>query len=976
MKLKKALVFILCAVFALPLAACSKDGSGGGDVKPVDPNKEYKVTFDVGQEAAACGLKNPKTQTVMHGKTIAYLPSAAYNSDDNGGKYENHTLLGWFDGKEQLTRETKITRNWNVKARWQDDGAQEEEAQKYEANISSWDQPGHLYIHYKRAGHTEADQGKKYDGNGPEYDDPNKAIKSDVYGDWGLWLFPTNGPLDKDGNESYYSYEGVLFYPSKIDESGAVYDILLDHTYTKGGWDENTLTDKGLNVKYIVDQDGSVRNMSIQLFSIMSRKMDGFWKNDCGDVPVYPDNMKREKGSYHWFVSEGYVGNGSAKFTGSQVEDFYQGDSGDLPTAKYATPKSGDGIINSNKNNGSTYDINKVPVVDYSETGVGYQVFVASFRDGLQDDKYTPKGTGRGDLRGVIDAIDEDYFTKLNVDVLWLTPFQTSSNYHGYDIKDYYSVDPHFGTLADYRELVKKAHDKGIKVVMDFVLNHTAQGNPWFIKSTNLVKEEQPDGSVIDYRNFYNWITKAQYDSLHDCTPESKKADGHVCAKDQWFEDAHHYYFYSSFGSSMPELNYDYQPVRDAILDVCKYWMAFGLDGFRLDAVKHIYMNNEVKFDGNGAGEIIHEKDKPDDPYAYDMTRNMNFWREFNYKLKSHYPNAFLVGENLDGDPSHIAPFYAGMDSQFDFNGYYDATRALSQSDSAAYAQWSGVNKVHLKQRDGENGKGYSSYNSHYINGQFTSNHDLPRARDKVNAFANGSNDEYRSFFNDVGTNVIDKNGKPVTINGVQAKMYDDYKTNPTVTAITKERADRSDALLRLYYAYLLTTPGIAWIYNGDELGMTGNMNCMMKDAGGLAKNATAHEDRVYRQPMKWHDDLTKNASFDIGFNNYKCELVGLNTTQYVKGADVQDTDADSMLNWVRKLAEVRNDHPELINGKMEGTYQNSSGSVAKAEYVIKGASGSTRVIISTSGAVSAPAGKTTYASYTSGKYSVVICQG
>lgn len=959
MKLRKALIFVLCVVLALPLVACSKNGASGEGPKP-GSKKEYTVTFDVGDEAKAAGVSNPNPITVNNGQSLRDA-----NKPFPSRTWKDHKFDGWYEGKDQFTRDTKLTRDWHVTAKWTDNSQQAAIAEAYEKNISNWDEAGHLYIHYKRAGHNVDDQGKTYNGTGPEYDDEQKAISSTLYGDWGLWLWPTNGEKVYQGTT--LSYEGIVFYPSKIDESGAVYDILLNHTYTKGGWDENTLSSKNLNVNYVNQSTGVLRDMKMQLFRVSSRKEDGFWKNDGGNVTLNNSKMIREKGSYHWFVSEGNVGYGSPTFSTKEVVDVYADDTNH---DKHPTDKTKD--INSNKSNKSKYNISDVPVQDYATTGVGYQIFIASFRDGMKDDSFTEEGKGMGDLRGVIDALDEGYFTDLNVNVLWLTPFQSSTNYHGYDIKDYYSVDPRFGTIEDYRELLYKAHQKGIKVVMDFVLNHTAENNPWYVKSVNLVKETKEDGSEIDYRNFYNWITKAQYDSLHECTPESKKKDGHWCAKDQWYEDSHGYYFYSSFGSSMPELNYDYQPVRDAILDVCNYWMSFGLDGFRLDAVKHIYMKNETEFADGGAGQYVFEETKTadTDPYTYDMTRNMNFWREFNYKLKTNYPNAFLVGENLDGDPKNVEQFYEGMDSQFDFNSYYDAGRALTQSDDSQYSTWSGVIKAHLKQRDGEGSrtKGYEYYNANYINGQFTSNHDLPRARDRLNALAVGSNDKYRSFFNDTGTEVEISEGKTVTV-------YDDYSTTPTKTANTASRAERSDALLRLYYAYLMTTPGIAWIYNGDELGMTGLMNIMIKE--GKATNASAHEDRVYRQPMKWYDNVSLNASYDIGFNNFRCELVGLNTTEYVHGYDYQKTHDDSIYAWMRTLTAVRNAHPELINGRVKEQYTSiANGTVSLSAYTVEGKTGTTKVYISTGGNYT-PSGNV-YASWSSGngKYSVTICKG
>ena len=185
-----------------------------------------------------------------------------------------------------------------------------------------------------------------------------------------------------------------------------------------------------------------------------------------------------------------------------------------------------------------------------------------------------------------------------------------------------------------------------MKILMDFVLNHTSLSNPWFTKSQNLVKETitLPDGTKkeIDYRNFYTWQNEEYVSSLKDHR-----------AKKQWYKDPNGYYFYSSFGSSMPELNFDYQATRDAILEVALYWMSFGLDGFRLDAVKHIYMVNESR---DRSDWIVKDSDEANDAdYSFDMNKNLHFFMEFNAKLKASYPNALLLGENFNGDPTKIA---------------------------------------------------------------------------------------------------------------------------------------------------------------------------------------------------------------------------------------------------------------------------------------------------------------------------------
>ena len=697
-------------------------------------------------------------------------------------------------------------------------------AQKYEENLT-WGEEGHLYIHYLRGNHSASEHGTKNSAAAPGYSSP---IKSKAYGDWGLWAweyFPLNS-------------EGRAFFPMKIDESGAVYDINLNATYSDAGWNEATLNNKGLTIDYKHASDpvfAEMFRMGIQVFSQSSRVSgEGFWVNDGGDVYIVLEEARREKGDYHWFVRQGEVQSGSPRFADAVVNDPYAGIEPGSATTKYD--------VISNQGNNTVYK--QQPVAEgWEQNSVGYQVFIASFADS--------DGDGMGDLRGVINNLD--YLEELGVDTLWLTPFQHSNSYHGYDIMDYFTVDPRFGTLDDYRELLYKAHQKGMKVLMDFVLNHTSPSNPWFVKSQSLEKETivLPGGKekVIDYRNFYTWQNEEYVQSITD-----------PVAKAQWFKDANGYYFYSSFGSSMPELNFDYQATRDAILEVALYWMSFGLDGFRLDAVKHIYMANESRDSSDWVVE--------DGGYSFDMNKDAHFFMEFNAKLKASYPNAILVGENFNGDPAYLAGLYGGMDSQFNFNWYYDATYALTEiangkADMAA--------KV-LNQYDSAQFS-FSQFRKDYIDGVFTSNHDVQRARDKL-------------YKTDVGVSLTAQKGD---------------------TAWTL-----SENLSKLWAGMSLTVPGITWIYNGDELGMFGTKT------DNPAGQGAGHEDRWYRQPVKWTkelEDSKNNCYYNMGFNNYYMEWDALN--KQLDGVAEQRADTNSIFNVYKSIIQIRKENPVLARGKV-----------------------------------------------------------
>lgn len=798
---KKSLLCVVIAIvmmLGVVLPACSVDP---------DEDTKYTVSFDVGSEAKAAGVSNPESQQIEKGGKAVQPTIGAWNG---------HTLIGWYNGSSQwdFSADT-VESDTTLKAEWKT-AVDAETALKYEQNLT-WGEADHLYIHYLRGAHSQSEQGTVNDASKPGY---STQISSNVYGDWGLWVweyFPTNS-------------EGRAFYPMKIDESGAVYDIDLKATYNDAGWNEATLNNKGLEISY-----KDALRMGIQVYSQDSRiNGSGFWVNDGGDVYVILADAKREKGDYHWFVRQGEVGSGSPKFANAVVNNPYDGIPEGSATTKYD--------VDSSKGNNNVYT--QQPVAEgWEENSVGYQIFIASFADG--------NGDGMGDLRGIINKLD--YLDGLGVDTLWLTPFQHSNSYHGYDIMDYFTVDPRFGTLEDYRELVYKAHQKGMKVLLDFVLNHTSPSNPWFIKSQNLVKEKikLPDGSEkeIDYRNFYTWQNEEYVQSLKD-----------PVAKAQWFKDSNGYYFYSSFGASMPELNFDYQATRDAILEVALYWMSFGLDGFRLDAVKHIYMANESRDSSDWVVE--------DGGYSFDMNKDAHFFMEFNAKLKASYPNALLVGENFNGDPAYLAGLYGGLDSQFNFNWYYDATDSITK---IANGQDDFAAKL-LNQYDSAQFS-FSQYRKDYIDGVFTSNHDVQRARDKL----------YRT---DVGV--------------------------PRTAERGGTAWNLSENLAKLWGGISLTVPGITWIYNGDELGMFGTKTDNPEGDG------TGHEDRWYRQPMKWsaeQDGSEYNCYYPMGFNNYMMTWDDLN--KQLDGVKEQSADENSIYSVYKNVIKVRKENPVLARGKV-----------------------------------------------------------
>jgi maltose alpha-D-glucosyltransferase/alpha-amylase len=198
---------------------------------------------------------------------------------------------------------------------------------------------------------------------------------------------------------------------------------------------------------------------------------------------------------------------------------------------------------------------------------VFYEIHLRGFFDGNAD--------GSGDFRGLTDKLD--YLQWLGIDCIWLLPFYASPlRDGGYDIADFYAVHPDYGTIEDVRATIEAAHERGMRVIADLVMNHTSSDHPWFQRA-----RKAPPGSPE--RDFYVWS-----DTVH------KYEDARIIFIDTetsnwtWDDEAGAYYWHR-FYSSQPDLNYDNPAVQEAMLDVLRFWLDLGLDGFRLDAVPYLF---------------------------------------------------------------------------------------------------------------------------------------------------------------------------------------------------------------------------------------------------------------------------------------------------------------------------------------------------------------------------------------------------
>ena len=303
---------------------------------------------------------------------------------------------------------------------------------------------------------------------------------------------------------------------------------------------------------------------------------------------------------------------------------------------------------------------------------VFYEIFVGSFSDS--------DGDGIGDLRGIINRMD--YLNdgdpasgkSLGIEGIWLTPVFQSPSYHKYDVTDYYTIDPAFGTTEDLQELIRICHERNVKVILDLPLNHTGDRNQWF---RNFCNAHLLHNEKNNCYNFYTWIRKG------DPLPAGRRFEP-IPGTDELYE--------CNFSEHMPELDFDNEQVWEAALDIAEYYLGLGVDGFRFDAARYIYLN---------------ENDK-----------NAAFWAKYMEKLRKNKPDIYTVAEVWDGDG--VIEQYQKTVNCFHFStaqveGIYAETAKGGDVNKLTRATESYLNRLR-------------EINPEAMNIPFISNHDMNRA--------------------------------------------------------------------------------------------------------------------------------------------------------------------------------------------------------------------------------------------------------
>lgn len=304
-----------------------------------------------------------------------------------------------------------------------------------------------------------------------------------------------------------------------------------------------------------------------------------------------------------------------------------------------------------------------------------YEVFVYSFCDS--------DGDGIGDLQGLISKLDyindgdDSTDTDLGCNGIWLMPVNPSPTYHKYDVADYYGIDEEYGTLDDFEELLEECDKRGIKVIMDLVLNHSSSQNPWFQEAYSYLQglgDGNPSVEECPYFDYYHF-TKEQ-------------GGGYYAV------EGTDWYYEAQFWSEMPDLNLDCEALREEISQITGYWLDMGVGGFRLDAVKEYY---------SGAPQT-----------------NIEFLSWLNDTVKAQKEDAYLVGEAWL-PMTEYAPYYeSGIDSVFNF-AFADKDGIISKVLNGSPASKYGETVASLQEV-------FGAYNENYIDAPFYTNHDLGRS--------------------------------------------------------------------------------------------------------------------------------------------------------------------------------------------------------------------------------------------------------
>ncbi|MED3652030.1 MULTISPECIES: alpha-glucosidase [Heyndrickxia] len=472
---------------------------------------------------------------------------------------------------------------------------------------------------------------------------------------------------------------------------------------------------------------------------------------------------------------------------------------------------------------------------------VVYQIYPRSFNDS--------NGDGIGDLKGITNKLD--YLKELGIDVIWLSPvYQSPNDDNGYDISDYRAIMDEFGTMADFDELLSEMHQRGMKLMMDLVVNHTSDEHEWFKQARS--SKDNP------YRDYYYWRP-----GKNGQEPNNWES---VFSGSAWeYDEKTEEYYLHLFSKKQPDLNWENRKVREEVYETMKFWLAKGIDGFRMDVINFI-----SKVPGLPNGEkILGKKYVSGANFYMNGPKIHEYLQEMNQEVLAKY-DIMTVGE-MPGVDVEMAKQYTGenrneLNMVFQFEhvdldsgpkGKWDLKDLNFHDFKASFTKW----------QKGLEGVGW---NSLYLN-----NHDQPR---------------------------------------MVSRFGDD-----------KEYWKESAKMLATFLHFLQGTP---YIYQGEELGMTNVrfdsiddykdieiLNMYKEKIGESDSDHQQIMESIYvkgrdnaRTPMQWNDE--NHGGFTSG-----TPWIKVNPNYKEINAKQQLTDEDSIFHYYKKLIQLRKQHDIIVYG-------------------------------------------------------------
>ena len=481
---------------------------------------------------------------------------------------------------------------------------------------------------------------------------------------------------------------------------------------------------------------------------------------------------------------------------------------------------------------------------------VVYQIYPKSFQDS--------NGDGVGDLRGIINRLD--YLKKLGVDIIWLNPIYKSPQVdNGYDISDYQAINPTLGNMADFQELINGIHHRGMKLVMDLVVNHTSDQHKWF--------EESKKSKDNPYRDYYIWR-----DGKNGKEPNNW---GSYFSGPAWkYDPETDQYYLHLFAPQQPDLNWENPNVRHSVYDMMNWWAAKGVDGFRMDVINLISKPKELT-DGPLTGDEKYanvEKLVPNGPRMHEFLQEMN--RNVMSKHKM-----ITVGE-MPGTTPEQAKAYANLDNK-ELNMIFQFEHmGLDGNSNPALGKWNDqkTKLVDLRANFTKWQKGLmgTAWNSLYWN-----NHDQPRV---VSRFGDDSNEENRlKSAKMLATMLHFQQGTPYIYEGEEIGMTNVY---------FDKLADYVDLESINAYHQLVDDQHLL-------------------DGKTMLKYLAMHSRDNARTPMQWDD--SKNAGFSTGTPWEK-----VNPNYPTINVEKALADQNSIFYYYQKLIKLRHELPVITNGDFQ----------------------------------------------------------